>query len=361
MQPSTALQSFYEFILSNYNDTRSRGAQVNVSNSIYRHFRQLEIYLEQSQPVRLRNPSLKINWSIGMGNWARIPWIGVFNQEETNTARKGIYIVYLFCQDMSGVYLTFNQGVTAYLSQAKRKEARMNMRASAESFRQKAYIKKLIGFDFKLDNNMDLHTDANLGHDYEHSVIAYKFYPTNAIPSDPILLHDLEALLQAYDSYLSERPFLAVPPSEDIEVEVPVVTQKNKPRIFISHSHQDIEYSCILANALREKELDVWYDEHNLGAGRLREVIENEMAGREHFILVLSLASVNSSWVRREYNAAMDLKDEGFLKTFLPVVAERCIIPLMVRGYKRVEGPEGEPISPEQAATVISRIIKPSS
>ena len=48
----------------------------------------------------------------GQGNWATIPWVAVLNRSITETVQSGYYPVYLFRGDMSGVYLSLNQGVT---------------------------------------------------------------------------------------------------------------------------------------------------------------------------------------------------------------------------------------------------------
>ena len=54
-------------------------------------------------------------------------------------------------------------------------------------------------------NDIDLHTDAGLGTDYEASTVAYKFYAAGSVPDDPALVADLEALLSAYDRYLETK------------------------------------------------------------------------------------------------------------------------------------------------------------
>ena len=55
-----------------------------------------------------------VKGSPGMGNWAQLPWIAIFNPNITNGAHSGYYIVYLFREDMEGVYISLNQGVTEY-------------------------------------------------------------------------------------------------------------------------------------------------------------------------------------------------------------------------------------------------------
>ncbi len=59
---------------------------------------------------RLPLSTIEVVWSVGFGNWARVPWIAFLDSHVTTTQR-GIYGVFLFREDVSGVS-TFNQGVT---------------------------------------------------------------------------------------------------------------------------------------------------------------------------------------------------------------------------------------------------------
>ena len=53
-----------------------------------------------------------VNGSPGQGNWAAVPWVGIFNKSITTTATRGVYIVYLFSSNCDSVYLTLSQGCT---------------------------------------------------------------------------------------------------------------------------------------------------------------------------------------------------------------------------------------------------------
>ena len=59
-------------------------------------------------------------------------------------------------------------------------------------------------------------------------------------------------------------------------------------RIFVSHNSQDAKWCHTFVAALRQTEVDVWYDEHNLGYGQLMTEIERELRTRPIFIVVLS-------------------------------------------------------------------------
>jgi len=53
-----------------------------------------------------------VDGSPGKGNWAETPWAAIFDRRITDTARKGIYVVYLFRSDGASVCLSLNQGTT---------------------------------------------------------------------------------------------------------------------------------------------------------------------------------------------------------------------------------------------------------
>jgi hypothetical protein len=148
-------------------------------------------------------PSLQVTWSVGQGNWVTIPWIALLDARETDTTQRGAYGVYLFCEDMSGVYLAFAQGVTEprdwYRSTVR---AREHLRAQAKGIRR--YCEDLAQQGFALDDDIDLHTDAGLGIDYEASTIAHKFYAAGSVPDDQKLISELQTVLSAYDRYLED-------------------------------------------------------------------------------------------------------------------------------------------------------------
>lgn len=51
-----------------------------------------------------------VKGSVGQGRWAEIPWVCIFDKTISIKTTKGIYIAILFKADMSGFYLTLNQG-----------------------------------------------------------------------------------------------------------------------------------------------------------------------------------------------------------------------------------------------------------
>jgi 5-methylcytosine-specific restriction protein A len=94
-------------ILAGYGPAKSQGFAGHALARVARH--------DFPDAVRADIPEERylIEGSAGQGQWAQVPWLAVFDRLITNTARQGFYIVYLFRSDLSGVYLSLNQGVTS--------------------------------------------------------------------------------------------------------------------------------------------------------------------------------------------------------------------------------------------------------
>ncbi len=152
---------------------------------------------------KIASQDIITKWSVGKGNWASVPWLAFLDSRETTTTRKGVYVVFLFCEDMSGIYLTLMQGVTDTIenTETRRSQARANLRNKSERLRMNFSILKKFGF--RLDNEVNLHTNTQLGTDYEYGTIAYKYYKTNDLPSDEFISRDISNLLQVYASYIN--------------------------------------------------------------------------------------------------------------------------------------------------------------
>ena len=90
-------------------------------------------------------------------------------------------------------------------------------------------------------------------------------------------------------------------------------------KIFLSHSSQDKASCDTVVGALRVAGADVWYDEHNLGAGQLLEEIQRELQARPVFVVLLSKNAFASQWVRREATWAFNLATREPNRLILPI------------------------------------------
>src|SRR5438128_8458573 len=96
--------------------------------------------------------------------------------------------------------------------------------------------------------------------------------------------------------------------------------------IFVSHSHLDNDFGTKLAQDLRgvlKDEQAVWYDVLGGLHGGVTwwEKIVEELTARDVFLLVLSPDAMNSVWVRREINVALNER-----KRIIPLLYRACSI-----------------------------------
>jgi len=141
-----------------------------------------------------------VKGSAGQGTWARGPWIGIFDRLVTTGAQSGFYPVYLFREDMGGVYLSLNLAMTEAkkLYKADAKEA---LQARAANYRA------MLGSDLRgfsaAKINLAPSTDGNDTAYYEKGNICAKFYPANEIPDEAVLLRDLSRMLDLYGQLIA--------------------------------------------------------------------------------------------------------------------------------------------------------------
>jgi hypothetical protein len=216
MEAEPAKQSLgYLFgrILERYRYAR-QNLEFGGHHEIYGYFEALKQGLEASAPVRQRSP-LRVVASYGKGNWATIPWVSLLDIRETTSTQRGTYVVYLFREDGDGFYIKLAQGVT----DAERElgaRAFESLMARAETIR--GDIPGLAEHGFELSSKSNLGTSHKKGKLYEASTIAFKYYTKAEMPSDDVLLADLENLLTAYERVVEEGATKVTNPREALAI-----------------------------------------------------------------------------------------------------------------------------------------------
>ncbi len=188
-------------VLTGYVETK-KNMEFSTANQIGSLFQQMANFLNNTKPVRGRR-YLTVRWSIGTGKWADVPWVAFLDNRETSTTQGGIYCVLLFRADMSGLYLTFNQGITEVKKQYSGSKATQMLVERGRNLRK--YCNNLVGEGFKLDNYIELRTNQPRPKSYETSTIAHKYYDRNSLPTDEEFVSDLASVLESYDRYLVDK------------------------------------------------------------------------------------------------------------------------------------------------------------
>jgi hypothetical protein len=130
--------------------------------------------------------------SPGAGNWADVPWVAILNPQVTKTTQSGIYPVFLFRADGSGVYLSLGFGTTDLRQKYGLADAKKHAQALKESLRLNHKMLET------WDANIDLKSTTVLGRSYEWASAGAKFYSVDNFPDDNSLVNDLQEILHIY-------------------------------------------------------------------------------------------------------------------------------------------------------------------
>jgi len=191
-----------------------------------------------------RHDRLLIKGSAGQGTWARGPWLAVFDRVVTSSAQCGYYPVYLFREDMAGVYLSLNQGVTeAKLSY--KSNAKTALKASAANFRA-----MLGGLSHSFPTKeIDLAVSSPTAETalYEAGHICGKYYDARSLPSERQLSEDLHGMLAIYEALLDRKSALEAQTQTEGD-EPPDLQYEDASRLRI---HKRIERNAKLVDQVK--------------------------------------------------------------------------------------------------------------
>ena len=162
--------------------------------------------LPESIKYDLPDPDeFSIKGSAGQSTWTRSPWAAVFDLQITDSAQRGYYPAFLFREDLSGVYLSLNQGMTE-IKESYKSDAKEALRSRAEDFR--ARLGKVVGAFNQSSIDLKPATTSSDSAFYEAGNIIAKFYPINDVPDEAILKSDLHEILVLYKRLIYGDPAL---------------------------------------------------------------------------------------------------------------------------------------------------------
>ncbi|MFF2120331.1 MrcB family domain-containing protein [Kitasatospora sp. NPDC058184] len=192
------LMDLREYLL---NVARTYDRRAPMNSDAQRLLRTAKEHLRDLTPAGYR-----VRGSGGMGTPTFTPWIGVFHPDETDDPGQGLYIVYLFAEDLTSVTLMLNQGVTR-LSQelaghsSRQEELKARLRRDAESFRHAVPAVLLKGWD----TSVDLGSKGWRQRAYEAGSVVARRYNIEDLPSEAGLRADLWRLADIYQRAIESR------------------------------------------------------------------------------------------------------------------------------------------------------------
>lgn len=144
----------------------------------------------------------------------RVPWIALLDKDVTETAQDGLYLCYLFTEELDGVYLSMNQGATQHLRVATDAghKGRAAERAAIEEIREETRLLRSLVTDLlppDSDAQIDLRSQAFLPLGYEAGNIAGVRYSLSALPPAPTLADELSHFLALYSACIEVKDQLA--------------------------------------------------------------------------------------------------------------------------------------------------------
>jgi hypothetical protein len=228
-------------------------------------------------------PHIVVKSAVGKGNWATVPWIALLDRRLTDSTQHGAYLVYLFRADMTGVYATFNQGVTELRNSLGWNAAKKQLFEVARN--QRTRFGDRLRPAFTSADGIDLRVATGLGSEYEASTIAWRLYETGALPSAQELMDDLYRLLDVYDEFAAipeDSEASEARPVEDPAWSTIAVTRALRAKGFTFESWQVAAF----VHALRTKPFVILAGISGTGKSKLPLLIGELTDARVHLIPV---------------------------------------------------------------------------
>jgi energy-coupling factor transporter ATP-binding protein EcfA2 len=216
----------------------------------------------------------KFQGSAGQGMWANCPWIAILDNKITNSVQSGYFPVYLFREDMRGVYLSLMFGTEDFKSKFG-DNAKEEMISKASNCRKK-YPEILDTFK---ETKIDLATDSpnSRASFYEAGTIAAKYYDVNELPTEEELISDLNDILFFYQKTKINYGLLTDQKIKELLRWFVYSSESNRKWMSERRESEKINHIWIqpeMIEKMSEEELKKYYlDYFNNGTGRKQNLI----------------------------------------------------------------------------------------
>jgi 5-methylcytosine-specific restriction enzyme B len=196
-----SIRQLLSYVFDNYLDARLT-TPWNGTSPVYRKFMYDFKAGLQALPSVQANPDLFVDPSVGNGRWAAVPWIALLDRRETESITKGLHVIFLFREDMSGVYLAVGMGITEFKGSHPHTWSSV-VADKVDQLRSRFHY--LIASGFQTGPGFDLRSTTTRGKSYGTGVSVYKLYERDNLPTDREIEKDIESLLAAYADYVEKR------------------------------------------------------------------------------------------------------------------------------------------------------------
>ncbi len=188
------LKKYFDYVLDNYllpeNGTFS-------SNMEY--YKVIVNKIPEEIGKLFDNRKYKIYGSCGKGAKSASPYIAILDRNITTSTQRGIYVDFIFKSDMSGFYLTIDQGITSIKEKYGNKASEEKAKNAANYFR--SLVSDLGIFKAGL---VSVHIKSgSLEEGYENARVIAKYYDAKNYNNDEVV-NDLKNIMRIYDEIVEK-------------------------------------------------------------------------------------------------------------------------------------------------------------
>lgn len=167
------------------------------------HFLGIRIRKEIPSELRalpfLNEEYYKIEGFVGKEVLMGVPWISIIDNRITSNTQSGESVVYLFEKDMSAVNLIFAQRVAITPKEKGSDDKHTYPHNKTQEIRTLIPLSSM-----EEDENIQFLAHGG-GKDYGVSAVAHRRYEHGKVPSDEILIQDLQNIIEEYRIYVDEH------------------------------------------------------------------------------------------------------------------------------------------------------------
>lgn len=114
--------------------------------------------------------------------------------------------------------------------------------------------------------------------------------------------------------------------------------EREKVKIFISHSSKDKEFARILRNSLHAENIDTWFDEDDILVGDdFIQSIEEGLEKSDFIAIVLTPNFETGPWAQKEYRTALTEQINKGKTKILPIKVKESNLPAMLRSISHAD------------------------
>jgi hypothetical protein len=109
--------------------------------------------------------------------------------------------------------------------------------------------------------------------------------------------------------------------------------ESTKPTVFLSYSSKDKKFVRALAHRLRKSGIVVWVDEGEILIGEsLISKLQHALEAVDFLVVILSQNSIDSPWVQKEVEIAMNHEIKSKRVKVLPILKDSVALPWFLEG-----------------------------